>query len=150
MDTSKFLPAYPITLEENFHPAFTDDSLSSLLWICRYYNSGISKFLNNTRGNKNEDLLTVMGIDPEKWLKGEKQTESAFLESIESFCNSEIKSGRPHLAFLAGLTLWDGLWDGFDEDRLKLAVRLLKKVPDDICHPILKIAASEYVKRNYK
>ena len=41
-------------------------------------------------------------MDPDEWHKGKEKPESVFLESIENFCNSEIKSGRPHLAFLPG------------------------------------------------
>lgn len=52
MDHTDFLPVYPIALEENFHSAFTDASLSSLLSACRCYKPGISEFLRNARGAK--------------------------------------------------------------------------------------------------
>ena len=81
-----------------------------------------------------------MGFKTVEWHSKKKisaEDEEIFFNTAENFCNDEIKSGRPYLGFLVGLYAWQAM----ENKMSKLSMRLLNNVPDEICHPIIKVVA---------
>lgn len=131
------LPEYPIIrISGNFHPAFTDATLSELLWACKYFNpDSIDKFVKTARTSR-MDLLSQMGFEGE----GDSQktrSEGDFYGTVIKFCENEIDVGRPYLALFVALAIWNGS----SLDWRKASAGLLHSLPDEICHPILKLTA---------
>jgi hypothetical protein len=89
-----------------------------------------------------------VGLNCEEWQSKKRISDKdiqAFHIGVEKFCNDEIEAGRPHLAFLIGLYAWEHK----EKQSTELSARLLQKVPDEICHPIIKLVAELHSKTRF-
>jgi predicted DNA-binding WGR domain protein len=121
---------------DRFHPSLSPEFVEALLRSTE--NTGYRHDLHAF-----PDELEVVGM--EKKLLGRKRQgsvrgmEQQFSLAVANFCRSEIDRGRPWLALLAAECLWQRCEkrDGSTE----LAAELFQDVPDELCHPLIKLVA---------
>lgn len=139
-------PRIVILIRENFNQFIDFDIICSFIDISQGLAEGYN--LNNIL-NSGHPVLNVLDLD-KSMKKGkikivDRNMINKFIKILINFAEKETSQKRYGLSLLLGLLFWDQTKKKASE----YSVKLLSKLPDDVCHPLVKELAIEHEKTRF-